>query len=216
MRAVLFDLDGTLIDTGALYAESYRRAFEAELETPPTIEAMFARKPSSERYFLLEWYGAELGDRIHRRVCETYEALAPSLLGGLFEGVPAMLEAVRRAGLRTGIVTGKSRRAFEVTCAHLDLEGFEVVVLEDDVARPKPDPQGILQALAALGVDAHDALYVGDTPTDAEAAVRAGARAAAALWARSAADRERVSTRLAPGTHPLDDPMAVLDVLGLL
>jgi len=104
MRAVLFDLDGTLINTGALYAEAYRRAFAAELETVPTWEEMLRRSPASERLFLLDWFGPELGDRVHQRMCESYEALAEELLGGFFEGVyvgdtPMDVEAAHRAGM---------------------------------------------------------------------------------------------------------------------
>lgn len=207
MRAVLFDLDGTLIDSGALYAECYRRAFAAELDELPSWEELMGRNPSSERLFLLEWLGAELGDRVHRRVCEAYESLAGELLGGFFEGVPEMLTDLRERGVAMAIVTGKSRRAFEVTCRHVPLERyFDVVVLEDDVDAPKPDPRGLVRALEAIGRSPHEALYVGDTKMDAEAAQRAGMTAASALWCRPPGDRERVAQKLAPGIWPLRAP----------
>jgi pyrophosphatase PpaX len=206
MRVVLFDLDGTLIDSGALYAESYRRAFASELDAPPTFEEMLARRPASERLFLLEWYGEELGDRIHRRVVEAYEELAAELLGGYFAGVPELLEELAAADVRTGIVTGKSRRAFEVTARHVDLDAFEVVVLEDDVPAPKPDPRGLERALAALGAAPDEAIYVGDTPMDAEAARRAGLAAASALWARPLEDRARVAEKLGEAIWALHHP----------
>ena len=207
MRAVLFDLDGTLINTGALYAEAYRRAFAAELETVPTWEEMLRRSPASERLFLLDWFGPELGDRVHQRMCESYEALAEELLGGFFEGVPEMLEELRGRGVTMGVVTGKSRRAFAATCRCVPLERyFDVVVLEDDVPAPKPDPEGLVRALEALEAEPHEAVYVGDTPMDVEAAHRAGMIGASALWCRRPEDRERLAQKLEPRVWALHAP----------
>ena len=194
MDAVIFDLDGTLIDTRRLYASAFRRAFADELDVPPTLEELASRRPSSERLFLIDWYGAAVGDRIHRRMLAHYEASATTQLGGFFDGVKEMLAAIAADGIAVGIVTGKSRAAYDVTCRHLDLSAFDVVVVEDDVPRAKPDPAGIERALEALG--AQEAVYVGDTPMDLEAAHRAGLRAAAALWSRSRADGERAAAAL--------------------
>lgn len=207
MRVVLFDLDGTLIDSGALYAECYRRAFAAHLDALPSWEEMMTRRPASERSFLIEWLGAELGDRVHRGVCETYEAMAGELLGGLYDGVEAMLEELKARGTPMGIVTGKSRRAFDATCRLLDLERwFDVVIVEDDVPAPKPDPAGLVAALTKLDAAPHDAIYVGDTAMDAEAAHRAGMISASALWCRPPEDRERVAARLDARIWPLRHP----------
>lgn len=211
MRAVLFDLDGTLIDSGMLYAECYRRAFEAELGEPPSWEELLKRRPASERHFLLEWLGSDLGTRVHARMCEAYDALAGELLGGFFEGVPEMLEDLHARGVPMGIVTGKSRRAFASTCRCLDLERFfEVVILEDDVPAPKPDPRGLEAALAALGAPPSEALYVGDTPMDVEAAHRAGMTGASALWGKHAAERERLVEKLPPTVWALGAPSELI------
>lgn len=208
MDAVLFDLDGTLVDTQRLYAAAYHHAFTTELREPPSPADFVARRPASERLFLIEWYGEELGDRIHRRVLEHYEAHAAALLDGLYEGVREMLDVIVARGHAIAIVTGKSRRAYEITTQHVDLSRFEVVVVEDDVPRAKPDPAGILRAHAALGGGA--AVYVGDTPMDSEAAIRAGLQPAAALWARPPSDRARVAAALDPAVWPLHQPVDLL------
>lgn len=208
MRFVLFDLDGTLIDTGALYAECYRRAFAAELEELPTWEEMLRRKPASERHFLLEWFGDALGDRVHARMCEAYDELCGSMLGGFYDGIPELLDGLAERGVPMAIVTGKSRRAFEATRRCLELDRwFDVVVLEDDVPAPKPDPTGLLRALDALGAGAHESVYVGDTSMDVEAALRAGMTGASALWARTPDERARLHAKLDPAVWRLDHPL---------
>ena len=143
-----------------------------------------------------------------------YDALAEELLGGFFDGVPEMLEALHGAGVRTGIVTGKSRRAYEATVRHARLEGFEVVVLEDDVPHPKPDPGGIREALRRLGADGEPGVYVGDTPMDVEAAHAAGLIGAAALWGRAEEDRAEVAAKLADEVWGLLRPDDLLRRLG--
>jgi len=214
MDAVLFDLDGTLIDTHRLYASAYHHAFTRELEKLPTPEEFAAARPASERIFLLEWFGLELGDRIHRRMLAHYEANVEALLDGFFEGVQEMVDAVHAQGLSTAIVTGKSRRAYEITAAHVDLSMFEVVIVEDDVPRAKPDPEGIRRAHAALG--GGEAVYVGDTPMDAEAATAAGLHAAAALWCRPPELRPRLLAKLEPHVWRLNHPSELLARLELV
>lgn len=207
-RPVLFDLDGTLVDTSRLYSASYRHAFEAELTEPPTFDEFLGRRPSSERIFLVEWYGADLGDRLHQRMLEHYEAHAESLHGVFYDGVVELVATLQARGAELAIVTGKSRRAYEITSRRVDLSAFETVVVEDDHPRAKPDPGGIQRAMERLGID--DGIYVGDTPMDAEAAASAGLQPAAALWSRGPDARARLQQHLAPDVWPLHEPADLL------
>lgn len=185
-KAVLFDLDGTLIDTHRLYLEAYRRALAPHLGYAPPDEEIVARRPSSERGFLAEWLGEERAGEAHAALCRHYEALHPALCEGLYEGVREMLAHLRSAGLPLGVVTGKGRRAWEVTSRALPLGEFAAVVTDEDAAEPKPHPGGLLAAAAALGVAPADAVYVGDSLADLEAGRRAGMRVGAALWPKTA------------------------------
>lgn len=218
MRAVLFDLDSTLLDTHALYAEAYARAFRDEGVAMPGPAELRRRPPTSELTYLTERYGDGAARRLHGAMLSAYRELAPGhLRRGFFAGIVEVLDAIERAALRTGIVTGKSRAAFEVTCSHVTAlrERFEVVVVEDDVPRPKPDPSGIRRALQALDVAPHDTVYVGDHPADGTAAQRAGAVGARSFWHRPAGERPALASSVGAGLWALLEPSDLLGRLGL-
>ncbi len=184
--AILFDLDGTLIDTYHLYLECYRRALEPHLGYAPTDKEIIARNPVSERRFLVDWVGEKRGETCHAEVRRLYTELFDSRFEGFYPGIIEMLMAVESAGYRTGIVTGKGRAAWEWTMTYSGIGGFDVVVTEDDVHAPKPDPSGLLTAAEALGVQPADTIYIGDSTSDLKAGRNAGMRIGAALWPKTA------------------------------
>ncbi|CAN5662069.1 MAG: HAD family hydrolase [Gemmatimonadetes bacterium] len=179
---VLFDLDGTLIDSYRLYLEAYRRALAPYVGRLPDREEIAAQRPSSEKHFLVQWLGHEKGVECHAAMCTAYEDLHRAYCNGIYEGVPEMLAALRTAGVPIGIVTGKGRRAWEVTERELGLGPFAVVITEDEVEFPKPDPGGLRAALEIINVKPGEAVYVGDSVSDAAAARAAGLLVGAALW----------------------------------
>ncbi|HEY7770923.1 HAD family hydrolase [Longimicrobium sp.] len=184
--AILFDLDGTLIDTYHLYLECYRRALEPHLGYAPTDEEIIARNPVSERRFLVDWIGEKRGAACHAEMRELYGELYSLKGEGTYGGVVEMLSALKSAGYPMGIVTGKSREAWHVTQIYSDLGYFDVVITDDDVHAPKPDPSGLLAAAAALGVEPAAAIYIGDSTSDLKAGRNAGMRIGAALWPKTA------------------------------
>ncbi|HUE97229.1 MAG TPA: HAD-IA family hydrolase, partial [Longimicrobiaceae bacterium] len=182
LSAILFDVDGTLVDTYRLYLESYRRALEPYLGYAPADEEFIARRPSSEKRFLEEWIGAERGDECHASMRRHYEELHATHFEGVYDGVREMLAGLRSTGIPLGIVTGKGRYAWDVTEAEIGLGPFDVVITDDDVPEPKPDPAGLRAAPAQLGGPAEDILSVGDSMADMAAGGAAGMRVGAALW----------------------------------
>jgi pyrophosphatase PpaX len=200
--AILFDLDGTLIDTYRLYLECYRRALEPHLGHAPTDAEIAARRPASERRFLTDWLGEQHGEACHAEVRRLYAELYREMHEGVYEGVPEMLSGLRSAGLRLGIVTGKGREAWEVTRAASELGAFDVVVTDDDVHAAKPDPGGLLAAVEALRVAPEQAVYVGDSTVDMKAGRNAGMRIGAALWAKTAPGEAEAFVRKIEATRP--------------
>jgi HAD superfamily hydrolase (TIGR01549 family) len=196
--AILFDLDGTLIDTYRLHLECYRRALAPYLYREPTDAEIVARQPS-ERGRLAEWIGERYADECHEAVWRHYGALHASLGEGPYDGVLEMLAALRSAGYPLGIVTGKRRGPWEVTERDLALGPFAVVVTGDEVAAYKPDPQGLLAAAKAMDVEPARCVYVGDALGDLHAGRNAGMRVAAALWPKTGpGEAERFVNEAAP------------------
>ena len=100
----------------------------------------------------------------------------------MFPQVRDVLDLLRNSGFRTAIVSTKFRYRIESILARDGLDvSFDVIVGGEDVARHKPDPEGLNCALEALNVEAEAAVYVGDHPVDAEAAEHAGLRFVAVL-----------------------------------
>ncbi len=182
--AVIFDLDGTLVDTMDVIFEAFvntllrfadRRVSREELfrGMGPPEEEMLRRYipeasfPEAVEFFFGHYHRA--ADRIR-----------------LFPGVQEALERLAGAGVKLGLFTGKGRRGARWTLDLLDLAGwFTSPVTGDDVEQYKPDPEGVLRAMSAAGVSAERsgrALVVGDSPYDIQAGRAAGAKTGVALW----------------------------------
>jgi pyrophosphatase PpaX len=212
---VLFDLDGTLVDTWRLYIAAYSHALAPIYGHPPTIGDLRALKPVSELRLLRNAVGAEQTEAYHRAFVTHYERLHDELCEGLSPGVAELLATLRARGWRLGLVTGKSRAAWDITAARCGLGPFDVVVTDEDVREPKPDPQGLRLAAQRLGVAPAEALYVGDGPGDQGAARAAGMPFAAVLWCKGPREREAyaAAARAQGALACLERPQALLALL---
>ena len=214
IKAVIWDVDGTLISTKDLYLECYRRALEPYVGRLLTDDEMLAMRPQSELYMLRTHAGGDF-EACMTAFARHYDELHSTYFGGVYDGVADVLDALRARHIRNAIVTGKSRASWEITLAQTQLGDFEVVIVDDDVAHPKPDPEGILAALDSMAIHPRDTIYVGDSPGDMEAAQAARTQAAAAMWSKNDVWRNRFlqRTRGMNGIVHLERPH---DVLGLI
>ena len=214
VSAVVWDVDGTLISTKDLYLECYRRALEPYVGKLLSDDELLTLRPHSELH-VLRSHAGDAFDACMAQFAKHYAELHPTHFGGVYEGIPDVLDALRARRIRNGIVTGKSRSSWEITLAQIELGQFDVVVVDDDVGNPKPDPEGILAALDSLGVQPGDAIYVGDSPADMEAALAARTQAAAAMWSKNDVWRNRFlqRTRGLNGITLLDHPMELLSLI---
>jgi HAD superfamily hydrolase (TIGR01509 family) len=215
LKAVLWDVDGTLVSTKDLYLECYRRALEPYVGKRMTDEEMLALRPHSELH-VLRHHSGDAFEECMASFKTHYAELHPTLFGGVYDGVAEVLAELRARGLPNGIVTGKSRSSWEIMLTEIELGHFDVVIADDDVSHPKPSPEGILAALDHLKVHPGDAMYIGDSPVDIEAAQTAGTRAVAAMWSKDETWRERfmLRTRDYPKFEMLDHPSGLLALIG--
>jgi pyrophosphatase PpaX len=207
---VLFDLDGTVVDSGAIILASLRHATQTVLGETIPDERLLATVGGSGLVSQMRDFDPDRADELVRVYTEHNLPLHADLAA--CDGMLELLEDLKTQGRRLGIVTAKRRatvaRAFEtVPIEHL----FDVVVAGDQTERHKPHPEPLLHALAQLGAEPTRAAYVGDSPFDIQAAKAGGLAAIAVTWGRIH-DRERLE-RENPD-HLVDTTEELRGVLG--
>jgi HAD superfamily hydrolase (TIGR01509 family) len=173
--AVVFDLDGTLVDSWQVHRTCLRRACTAVGAGRPSAAGLAQAQRATDLATLAEL----VGESAAAGALDVYhEALSDELGRRLVTPVPTaatVLEELSTAGLRTGVCTGRSRPGAEALLASAGLT-IPVLVAREDAVRPKPAPDGLRQALRSLGADPAAALYVGDTEDDRRQGRAAGVR----------------------------------------
>ena len=178
---VLFDLDGTLIDSGAIILASFRHATQTVLRREIPDAELAALVGGSNIHDQMRSIDAGQVDELVRVYREHNEPLHDELEA--FEGIEHVLAELRRQGRRLGIVTAKRRKTVELAFAVLPLEHyFDVVVTSDMTERHKPDPEPVLTALERLGAGPAESAFVGDSPFDVASGKAAGVFTVAVAW----------------------------------
>jgi pyrophosphatase PpaX len=183
-RTVLFDLDGTLVDSGAIILASFRHATRTVLRREiPDHELLAAVGGPGLR----EQMEALDPERVEELI-DVYSAHNIGLHDDL-QPCPGILDALgvlRAEGRELGVVTAKRRATLALAFEVLPelRRYFDVTVGAEDTERHKPHPEPLLAALERLGSDAADAVYVGDSPFDVQAARAAGMASVAVTWGR--------------------------------
>jgi pyrophosphatase PpaX len=181
-RVVLFDLDGTLIDSGPIILASMQHAVRTVLERDIDRDELAATVGGQG---LVTQMTRLAPDRVDELV-EVYRAHNDPLHETLeaFAGMVEVLPKLRENGRRLGIVTAKRHRTVALAFERFPWleEQFDVVIAQDDTQRHKPDPEPVLEALRRLDAAPQEAAYVGDSPFDIQAAKSAGIFAVGVAW----------------------------------
>jgi pyrophosphatase PpaX len=180
---ILFDLDGTVVDSGAIILASMRHA---------TREVLGEEYSDAQLLQAVGGPGLEAQmavfapDRVDELVC-VYRAHNEPLHDELVAcaGMEDVLVRLHEEGRRLGVVTAKRRSTVELAFARVPLSHlFETIVGGDETTRHKPDPEPLLLAAERMDADPAQIAYVGDSPFDIRAAKAAGMHAVAVTWGR--------------------------------
>lgn len=176
LQAVLFDMDGTVVDSEPLWADAMR-LIATDLGGTLTEEAL-ARTTGLSVPASVDLMLAELGsDLPHHEATEqllgrTAEVFAAELMWQ--PGAQELVDALRAAGVTTALVTNSPRVVVDVAMDRLGAHRFDLAVCGDEVTAHKPDPEPYLAAMRLLGQPAENCLAVEDSPSGTAAAVAAG------------------------------------------
>jgi pyrophosphatase PpaX len=180
---VLFDLDGTVVDSGGIILASMRHATRTVLGREIPDEALMAAVGGPGLEHQMRALGPDHVDELIRAYREHNEPLHDELR--VCVGMDDALVALKEQGRKLGLVSAKRRRTVELAFASVAVGHlFDVVVGGDEHERQKPEPHLLLLALDRLGADPTTAAYVGDSPFDMQAAKAAGMHAVGVTWGR--------------------------------
>src|SRR5215212_5068257 len=179
-RVVLFDLDGTLVDSAAVILGSFHHATETVLRRRFPDELILSQVGGTNLASQMALLDASHVDELVH-VYRAHNDLQPQL--ACFDGVLDVLQQLKSEGRRLGVVSAKLRPTVERIFAGTGMDAlFDIVVGSDDTELHKPEPEPVLKALELLGADRADAAYVGDSPFDVAAARAARVYAVAVGW----------------------------------
>lgn len=181
VQAVLFDLDGTLVDTIGLILASFRYATEKVLGAPLPDDVLL-RDIGTPLIAQMADISAPHADELVR-VYREHNNIHHDTMAAEYPGTEAALRGLKEAGYPIGVVTSKLNAGAQRGLRLFGLDSYiDFIVGADDVAVHKPDPYPLIHAAAILGIPLENCIYIGDSPHDMAAAVAGGAVSAAALW----------------------------------
>ncbi|GGD28746.1 pyrophosphatase PpaX [Pontibacillus salipaludis] len=182
IRTLLFDLDGTLINTNDLIIasflhttetysdEEYTREDVLKFIGPPLEESLRKINPEADVEEMMNTYRTHNHEN-HDRLVEAYD------------GVVETLEKLKQAGFKLGIVTTKMRQTVDmgIELTHI-ADKFETIVTLDDVTHAKPHPEPVVRAMKELDAKPEETIMVGDNTHDIESGQNAGTKTAGVAW----------------------------------
>ncbi|MBH5319600.1 HAD family hydrolase [Paenibacillus sp. GSMTC-2017] len=183
MKAILFDFDGTLADTLPLSFHAFQTVFKQYDNRDVTIDELISMLGPTEEDII----GGNFSDQTSvQQAIEDYYSIYEKGHLDTFQNdqnIIDLLHDLKENGIKLGVITGKSRRAYTLSTEALSLHSyFDIAITGNDVEKPKPDPEGINNALSTLGINKSNAIFIGDSNADIVAGKAAGVRTYGVQW----------------------------------
>lgn len=170
-----------MIDSLDWTFEAMRHAVSPFLGRDVTVDELYARFGPADHRIVAEFVAPHEAPLAVDRLMDAYRQGLDRM--PLYPGIPGLLTGLTNRGLRLALCTGRGRPSTDLLLAALDLGGrFEATVAGEEVPRPKPEPDGVLETARRLGLPPAQILYVGDSIKDVDAGLAAGAVTIAAAW----------------------------------
>lgn len=208
--SIIFDFDGTLINTNDVIIEAWQHTYRYYGMDEPPIEHITGCFGEP----LLITMAREFPDVDPEESAQVYrnrQNEKAEELVSLFDDIPELLQALKRKNYKLGIVTSRTR---ESTLRYLERFGieryFDGIVTCDDTHKHKPDPEPVLSGLEKLGTDAEKALMIGDSSFDMKSANNAGVKTVLVGW-RVAAANENIGECTV--NYSIAEPMDLMEIL---
>ncbi|NTW06128.1 MAG: HAD hydrolase-like protein [Peptococcaceae bacterium] len=179
--AVLFDLDGTLVDSLPLIKKTYRTVFK-DMGIPWGDDDVMKWVGKTLRTIAVNFAGIDLAEEFTNRYQSSYFTEHDKYIR-LFPGTERMLEWLKTRNIKTGVVTSKGREGTMKALKHTAIEDYmDIVIAAEDLEKHKPLPDPILKAMEFIKVEASKSYYVGDSIFDIEAGNASGVKSFGVSW----------------------------------
>ena len=184
-KAVLFDMDGTVLDTLGDLAAAVNHTLR-EFSMPERSIAEVAAALSNGAAYLIahtvpDGTPKELTDKVLAAYAPYYDAHC-DILTGPYDGIVPLMRKLRDKGVKLAVISNKQDTAVKPLAEKYFPGLLEIAVGESAEVRRKPNPDAVLAALRHIGVEREDAIYVGDTEVDLQTARNAGMECASVDW----------------------------------
>jgi phosphoglycolate phosphatase len=216
-RLIVFDCDGTLVDSQRNIIASVRRVFES-IDLAPPPDDLIRRQVGLPVDAAIARMLPQADDEVHQRLAAAFLALKAKLMAEhkveepLYAGMRELIDALQHPELFLGIATGKGRAGLDYTLQLNGLSDRFHTLQTGDRCRGKPHPEMLLRAIAEVGVNPEETVMIGDTNFDIEMARSAGVTAIGVSWGYH--DRQDLSQA---GAHAvMEHPSQLLGLLSQL
>lgn len=184
-KAVLFDMDGTVLDTLGDLAAAVNHTLREFSMPERSIAEVAAALSNGAAYLIAHTVPAgtpkELTDKVLAAYAPYYDAHC-DILTGPYDGIVPLMEKLRDRGVKLAVISNKQDTAVKPLAEKYFPGLLEIAVGESTEVRRKPNPDAVLAALRHIGAEREDAIYVGDTEVDLQTARNAGMECASVDW----------------------------------